>query len=254
MTILFGVAMKLYIIYCFLALLLIISSCNNESNKVVLQNNIWENGIDTLYLGIENVIDFTADGKYFYFLTDKEIIKIDGYGKTISSEKQENVTGICYDPETKGLHKILKNCLIVTAKRDSIIIDINTSNLIGADKPETQFLAFDGKNYYTVIYLHGFDIISPSDQIISINNVGKNLFFIYANGYPSGLFGNENLIFYVSKSIGIEGFVRYWNNKNINDPEQFKLPVAIPIGYYNNHNNSFSYSKYFKAIIKFKVN
>jgi hypothetical protein len=249
---------------------LFVCSCNDDSNKVLAQDNIWEN-VDRLKVDIDNVIDFTADGKYFYFLTDKEIIKVDGFGKKISSEKHENVTGICWDKEAKGLHKILKNCIIMNAKGDSIKIDTikQGSGKIGII-PEsytiTMHLAFDGKKYYCCIYWLGLPKLeeaNPSDQIISISIYGNAEIFDYFKTIPGGLFYHSDNLFFLRRNhyvfdtlntVSHGGIIKYDKQPYlfISYPN---LPIASPVGIYIDNNGSFyHYSQNQNEIFKFKGN
>jgi hypothetical protein len=227
-------------------------SCNDDSNKVLAQDNIWEN-VDRLKVDIDNVIDFTADGKYFYFLTDKEIIKVDGFGKTISTEKHENVTGICWDEEAKGLHKILKNCVIVTTKGDSIRIDTTGANLLGSTNAQTRYLAFNGDKYFTCISLKGFENHSGSDQIIIIDNNGNNSRFTFYSGIPCGLnFYIENL-YYISKNSNEEGTYQKFGIKDTINNKFFDIPFLSPVGFHSDKNNfNYSFSNKNKILFKFK--
>jgi len=247
---------------------LLLCSCNDDSNKVLAQDNIWEN-VDHLKVDIDGVIDFTADGTYFYFLTDKEIIKVDGYGKKISSEKHENVTGICWDDEAKGLHKILKNCVIITAKGDSIRIDSIKLGEKDVYHPlyknaATMHLAYDGVKYYSCLYCLGLPNLgfhNPDDQVIEIT-LGYAGFYDYFKGAPGGLYINSNnLLFLIRTSYvfdnnneQIKGKIITYNHFVSYDfIEGNNLKIESPVGLYIDKNNLYySYSKYLKEINKFK--
>jgi hypothetical protein len=267
--------MKKIIYYLFVILSLFVCSCNDDSNKVLAQDNIWEN-VDRLKVDIDNVIDFTADGKYFYFLTDKEIIKVDGYGKKISSEKHENVTGICYDPETKGMHRLYKNRIIVTSKGDSIMIDsltVRTEDNITAlsSTPITYFLAYDGELFYTAIFLTGVpenSSVHEDDYLISVNPNGKgNALYYYK--FWAGIFCKEDYLLALTRNrhFNSNDYVRIQCNiTKFTDKKTYKseftyvspylkiiMNPTAPAGLYVDKNNFYyTYSQYNKTLIKFK--
>ncbi len=240
-----------------------ITSCNDDSTKVIAQDNIWQN-TDKIKVDIDSVIDFTSDGEYFYFLTLDSIIKVNGYGNVISSYKHENVTGIYYDKNKERLLKILKNCIILFSKEDTL--KINIKDFKESKNFETKHLGFNGEKYLTCLYPYGIGTFNWSNRIITVDEYGLLEKFNYFSGIASGFYCYNNLIYFIGNSMIKDdedhnkpytvGHLYIYDLKTkelINKPEKNKIPVITPIGIYIDDVESFySYSNYDKTIRKYK--
>ena len=195
-------------------------SCQNPDINVVSSETLQI--YDSIYVGIDKVIDFTSDGDYFYLLTNTEIIKVNNNGSILERTPQSNITGICFDRTDKKIQKITSAGIIIDKSGDTLLLT-DISQYYGDSDIVAMpiFIAYNEQIYYSCLEI-GYppDHFSYSSQIAMFSHDGGYLsLFTFLNGIPEAIYIHKNILYYIGRNGDfidtnyreIEGDLRKYN-------------------------------------------